>query len=382
MQDQPRHPGTRALLARFLRGDLPEHEAAPLLTRLVQGGRLSHFLRTRPYHRIGPAVAARARELGLGVPRSLEARAAACTLRSRLLRRQLGDVVGLLGDRGVRVCLIKGAASLVEPAPAGCLPARLRPMEDLDIVVRPEHADIARELMADRGWLCRSGSQPMPFRLDAPALVDVHAWSPHSAPLGFLELADFFESAPAGSVGGRQVAVLAPKEHVRLRLAHNVIRQHLFVDFPLIHLHELASVAHTAGGSVNWTAVRSIGLMHGVSRIFYAILLRLREEFGAPVPDGVIPPVELEPARRVRRLLDRIAGVPDRLYGAASRHALVAAAAPGQAMDHVNRAAEELVARPADEMGSRGPLAQVLRPLRTVLLHLAFRYWSLLPGRG
>lgn len=353
-----------------------------MLTRLVQGGRLSHFLRTRPYHRIGPAVAARAREFGFDIPRSLEARAAACTLRSRLLRRQLGDTVGLLDDHGVRVCLIKGAASLAEPAPAGYLPAPVRPMEDLDLVVRPEHAGRARELMADRGWLCRSGSQPMTFRLDAPALVDVHVWSPRCAALGFLDLDDFFGRSPAASVGGREVAVLPPEQHVRVRLAHNVIRQHLFVDFPLVQLHELAHIVRTAGGSVDWTAVRSGGLMHGVSRVFYAILLRLRDEFGAPVPDGVIPPVELEPARRVRRLLDRLAAVPDRLYGAASRHALIAAAAPGQAMDHVNRAAEELVARPAAEAEPRGPLAQVLRPLRTALLHLAFRCWSLLPERG
>ncbi len=244
-------------------------------------------------------------------------------------------------------------------------------MEDLDLVVRPEHGEQAREVVGELDRLCESGSQPIDFRLDAPALIDIHAWSPDSAALGFLPLQVFFDRAAEGTVGGRDVFVLRPEHYLQLRLAQNVIRQHEFVDFSLVQMHELACILAERGNAVNWQVIRSIGLMHGVSRVFYAVLLRLHDEFGRSLPDGAIPQIELGPARRVQSRIGRLAGVPAPIYCAASRSALIAATA-GDSIEHVNRAIEELVVRPANDVRADGPLAQVLRPLRAAGLHLLF----------
>ncbi len=371
MQYHAHHTDTRGLIARFLHPARPDDEPHRVWDHLLCGGRLCRFLRVRPWHRIGPVLAARAGESGLPVPRSLESRASACRLRNELLSRELAEVLARLDSHGIRPCLIKGAASFAQPRQPGYLPAAQRPMEDLDLVVRPEHGEQAREVVGELDRLCESGSQPIDFRLDAPALIDVHVWSPDSPALGFLPLESFFDRALQGTVDGREATVLRPEHYLQLRLAQNVIRQHAFVDFSLVQLHELAGILDERGCVVDWNAVRSIGLMHGVSRVFYAVLLRLHDEFGRSLPAGAVPQIELGPARRVQSQLDRLAGVSGQMYGAASRHALIAAT-PGDSIEHVNRAIEELVVRPADDVRADGPLAQVLRPLRTAGLHLLF----------
>jgi len=374
-------------IPRLLHATCSRAEAVRILRELASGAALTRFLARRPYHRVGPALAARIRDLGIGDDEpdlrrdlaALDRLAAACELRSRLLRAQLSEAVSLLGERGIPVCLIKGAVSLADEAPVGCLPASVRPMEDLDIVVPPEHGEAAFELIAGRGWLCTSGAQPVRFSPDAPAFVDVRAWVPRTPALGFLELDDFFTNAAGVTVGGRAVRALRPEDALQLRLAHNVIRQHLFVDFPLLDLHEMAATVAARRDAIDWARLRGVGLMNEVAPILYAVLLRLRDEFGAPVPDGVIPAVQRRPARRMRRLLDELAAVPSRLYPAASRVALMRAVG-GRLRDKLGRACTVLFSDPLRLEKRRPPAARIRLPLRTMLAHLAVCAWRMLRG--
>ena len=362
-------------------------DAAAALQGLARGDGLARFLSFRPHHRIGPTLAARVRQLEIGSDESeplavsglLDPFASACELRSQLLRRQLEEVVSLLAERGIRVCLIKGAVSLTDEPPEGYLPASVRPMEDLDIVVPPNDGDAALELIARRGWLCTSGTQQVHFSLDSPALVDVRAWTPKTPALGFLELEDFFERAASTTVGGREVRALRPQDAVQLRLSHNVIRQHLFVDFPLLDLHEMSSIIAACAGEIDWARLRSVGLMNEVARIFYAALLQLRDEFGAPVPDAAIPPPERRAAEQMRRRLDELAGVPDRLYGPASRLALIASVS-GDLREKVNRAGTVLFSDPLAEASKLSAAARICLPAKMAGAHLAVWCWRLLRG--
>jgi len=297
------------------------------------------------------------------------------------MRRQLERVVEVLGERGVTPCLFKGAASLCDRVPPGYLPPEVRAMEDLDLVVRPEDGETARELIAKRGWLSAPNKEAVPFDLDGPALVDLHVWSPLRAPLGFLSLADFFGDAPWSSVAGRAVRVLAPAKAVQVRLAHNIVHQHLFIDFPLLDLHEMAHVVSAGHDEIDWAGIRSMGLMHGVSRLIYAVLLRLRGELGAPVPEGVIPAAERRSARAALRLLEELGAVPRWLYHAASRLARISSV-PGGAMDTINCACRVLVTEPLAALPSGLVRRRLTLPLRMCALQLAVVYWRMLPGKG
>ncbi|MFH1730701.1 MAG: nucleotidyltransferase family protein [Planctomycetota bacterium] len=383
------HPLPRCtqLIARILRPDCSGAEAAVMLGELARTGGLERLLAFRPHHRIGPALAARIREHNIGRDEPelraliglLDRIAAACELRSQLLRAQLEEAVALFAERGIRVCLIKGAASLAGDAPEGYLPAGIRPMEDLDIVVGPDDGDAAFELIAERGWLCSSGAQPVQFSLDSPALVDVRAWAPRTAALGFLELDDFFARAAATSVAGREVRVLRPQKALQLRLSHNVIRQHLFVDFPLLDLYEMAGIVAACSGRIDWAGVRSVGLMNDVARIFYAILLRLRDEFGAPVPDEAIPLAEVRAAEHMWRTLGEFEAAPAWLYGAASRFVLMSTV-KGRFLDKLDRMCTVLFSDPLRLTGKASPAGRICLPARMLAGHLAVCCWRLLRG--
>ena len=376
-------PSRTRSIARLLDPHCPRPEAARLFAELARNGRLLRFLAARPHHRVAPVLARRLTELDLpdespGAARTravLAHRAEACAVRNELLRAQLARAISVLARRGITVCLMKGAVSLTDDVPAGYLPAAVRRMEDLDLVVRPEQGDRARELIAEQGWLCVSGTQPVPFCLDAPALVDLHVWSPRSAEFGFLPADAFFERALPCAVGGCHVLAPAPRHTVQLRLAHNVIRQHLFIDFPLLDLAEMACAVRARPDAVDWDGLRSVGLLHDVAPIFYGVLTRLREELGAPIPERMVPAVDRAHVRRVTRLVDRLAPAPGWLYGAASRLALTACAR-GRFVDRVNRAGAVLLAGPLAARRNDSVLTRAALPVRMLALHAAACLWT------
>lgn len=355
-----RYPASRTKLAlRLLDPRCGRADAAPLLERLARDGGLACLLRSKPHHRIGPLLAERIRRLGVDtdVPelrpaaKLLQHISGACRLRNQLLRSQLGRAVDLLAARGIRTCLIKGAVSLADEPPAGCLSHAVRMMEDIDLVVAPQDGDAALALMREQGWLCTSGTEVVPFDVDSPAFIDMHVWSPRNPATGLLDLADFFDRAAPATVGGREVTAPGPHQIVQLRLVHNVIRQHLFIDFPLMDLCELSAIISAHHDEIDWAAIRKVGLERGVSRVFYAVLMRLRDELGAPVPEGAIPPMERKAARRTLRTIEGLAAVPEGLYCAASRYALISST-PGRFVDRVNRACIELFEGPCAGLSS------------------------------
>jgi hypothetical protein len=362
-------------------------DAVRALQRLSIGDALLRFLADKPYHRVAPLLAARSQcwnanrdDINIGTMlRFLDASAEQCSLRNQLIRRQLLDVVGALAERGIGVCLVKGAVSLVDTPPQGYLPLKVRPMEDIDLVVMPDAGEAAREAVAGLGCLAVSGDQKVVFDVKAPALVDVHTWRANAPEVGYLEREAFFEKSVVTTVGEREVRVLSPVDAVQFRLVHDVMRQHLFLDFPMLHLVELASWIRQVGDAVDWEQLRSLGLMHGISRIFDAALLRLRDELGAPVPKGVVPSGEEVHARRLLRKIDRLSCVPEALYFAAARYVLVAAM-PGQVNDKLERAFDLLIRGPlrgAADLPWWRPVASVAR---LVALHLAVGAWSLWRG--
>jgi len=374
-----------ALIARLLRRDCPQADARLALEELARGGRLLWFLRAAPLHDIGPALAKRIEELEIDtsayelrqVAKALKDLAASCKLRNGFLRAQLAEVVSLLAERGIPLCLINGTVSLADEVPDGYLSCAARAVPSLDIVVQHDDGEGALEVIADRGWPDASAIQQQLLDVDSPAPVNVHVWSPHSAALGFLSLEDFFDRGLRAAVSGREASVLTPQQAVQLRLVRNVIHRHRLVDFPLVELYEMANAIAARPDEIDWPGMRSIGLMNDVSRLFYAILLRLRGEFGAPVPEGTIPAEEHKAAVRILRLLDTLAAVPERLSGAASRFALIAAM-PGRLMDKLNRAATVLFSEPLRGSARSSRPARIALPAKMLGLHLAVCCWKLL----
>ena len=368
---QPTPAQQAKLLATIiLRDDLPR-AAEAAFDELCERELLRHLIWRGRHHRVAPLLAARAKMCGFVLDsdakknalNALDDEAAACQLRNALLRKQLSELAAILSAANVPFCVIKGAVSLVDEVPRGYLPREVRPMSDIDIVVRARDADRARAEVARSGWLCTSGSGDARFSLDSPAMVDVHGWR-RDASLGFLDESDFFEGALKATIDGVPVTVPRPRDSFQLRLCHNLIHSHLFIDFPLMELLELASFA--AADKPDWARTRSVMLLNNVERIFYCVAEWLASDWRMAAPDWLVPEHERVSAERVRQLIRAFEPVPERLYCAAARNVLLAARA-GDAWDKVE-AAGSLFAR-------RDGRLEPLFALRMLGLHFAAGAW-------
>ncbi len=221
--------------------------------------------------------------------------------RSLLLRRELTDVVGALGQRGVVVLLLKGGAYLASGTFGDI---GIREMSDLDIAIRVADLDVAHEVMASAGY----EFEPHPFALehhdrryaapDAVAPVELHVAIGAPEVEAALPSQDVWRRSQVIEVGSAAARVPSAED----ALVHNVLhaavqdREHAFLGVPLRQLHTFVLAARAWEGSVDWATVegqlRSAGLQaHWVGHMHLA-----RRIFGG---DG-LPPVDAGAGTRIR----------------------------------------------------------------------------------
>ncbi len=217
-----------------------------------------------------------------------------------LLRRQLTDVVGALGQQGVEVLLLKGAAYL---APDVFGDIGIREMSDLDIAIRPADLDAAHEAMMGAGY----AFSPHPFALehhdrmyvapDALAPVEVHVAIGAPEVEAALPSQDVWRRSRAIEVG----ATAARVPSVEDALVHNVLhaqvqdREHAYLGVPLRQLHTFVLAARAWHSTVDWATVEQrLGAAghqaHWVGHVHLA-----RRIFG----DDALPGVDAGPAARL-----------------------------------------------------------------------------------
>lgn len=183
--------------------------AAPL-----DGLRWRRVLASADWHGVAPLLwqALRAADAtGLVPPPAadvLSTRVRDTTARNLFLERELGRVVGTLADAGVPTALLKGAALLTG---AYAHPG-LRPMSDLDLLVRPEHAGLAYDAVVALGYRPSGGAV---VGVDhAARLREHHHHHPLVGPgLAVVELhhRSIDRGDPAGDVALWNAALPAPK---------------------------------------------------------------------------------------------------------------------------------------------------------------------------
>lgn len=244
--------------------------------------------------------------------RTLRRLADTMEVRLRYLERRLCDALGVLSRAGLPVMLLKGAAMAHTTYGA----FRERPMSDLDLLVRPEHAPAAQALLREAGWTPRfpeesdwlyRGMHHLPPLTDTrvPAMkvhLELHTdlFPPRGNPFA-LGAADLWGAAlPAA---GLPVGTLVPGALHRLL--------HACLHFGWSHMLERAAwrtfrdvAAMVREGSVDWGAfVRAAGEVRGASCAYWTLRLAL-EHSVAPVPEAVLE--RLRPGGSSRRT-ERIA---------------------------------------------------------------------------
>ncbi|MDF1825631.1 MAG: nucleotidyltransferase family protein [Verrucomicrobiales bacterium] len=203
---------------------------------------------------------------------------------TQLTQRAIGDVLDLLEEAGIESILLKGAALSETVYSPG-----LRPMADIDILVRPRHVDDALALLQKSGWqprfACHKDARKFTHALQLDnsdhRSLDLH-WDPfHDRFLDEHQLESFWEASLPISVQGRDARVLCPADQL-LQICEHGVR---YDDTPPFRwLGDAFSIVEKLGDTIDWQRCTRMASKHGLLPQLQDTLLFLRNELRLELP--------------------------------------------------------------------------------------------------
>jgi hypothetical protein len=213
-----------------------------------------------------------------------------------LLRHELGKILGVLQEHGIRALALKGIVLAHSAYPD----LSLRPMADLDLLVPQGKREEAVRLLHSIDYKYPEGSlvanrdfnphcladqevaPPLRFRAST-ALVEIHTQLECSKPFFPMPIEDFWSRSLVVDLNGLRVGTLCPEDflfHVCLHLS----RWHRFEKglLPLVDLRVLLESRQ----DWNWESIAERSLRYGCATWMYLTLNAARDLLGAAVPDN------------------------------------------------------------------------------------------------
>jgi hypothetical protein len=218
--------------------------------------------------------------------------------RNLTLLQELKKILNALNNHGIRVMLLKGAA-LAETLYKN--PA-LRPMSDLDLLVRKEDLAQAERELLDLGycplriefsgwWAERFGGERFYVkRAGFPIYVDIH-WNiaTPSVKVGNdrrqAEIDRVWDEARPTRVGGVDTCSMAVEDQI-LHTAVHLAAHHL--DFRLIWLKDICELTHQYQGRIDWERIVEKARYLRLGGPIYSCFQCARQWSEAPIPEEVL----------------------------------------------------------------------------------------------
>lgn len=214
--------------------------------------------------------------------------------RNTLLLRELGDVLRRLAAKSVAVIVLKGAA-LAETVYGDIA---VRPMSDLDLLIRQQDLPVTRQVLAALGYTpvgvemrtgftVKFGKAELLFK---PGLVDIHVdlhwrlggciYYQRAFPMDW-----FWETALPAQIGGAPARVLGCEAQLLHLCAH--LLQHYQNRHRLLWLHDVAEVIAFYQAEIDWEQLLAQAQVHNLVLPVQQTLTRVADEWHAPIPSDV-----------------------------------------------------------------------------------------------
>lgn len=213
---------------------------------------------------------------------------------NQLRLRDAAVVIGELRRRGIDAMLLKGAAlTLLHYRDPG-----LRPMDDVDVLVRTHQWRPTLDVLTELGWRPRvpvtprhvQASHAMDFTNAQAQRIDLH-W--HLLPDSCWPRADdeYWEHASATTLHGVRVSVLDATDQLFHTCAHGVKWEHVP---PVRWIADAAMILNDPTVQIDWERLVRLTERHRLILPLRDALTYLETAFGLPVPAAV--PTELRDA--------------------------------------------------------------------------------------
>jgi hypothetical protein len=212
--------------------------------------------------------------------------------RSMRLHYQLACALQAFHAAGISVIVLKGAhlGALIYGNPA------LRPMQDLDVLIKPNDLPQAEALLRAKGYTLygeRAEYEQEHFHfhyhLPDPAELPIELhWQllRPDTPGVILEMDELWERARPACIAGEETLVLAPEDlllYVCMHTAYN----HLF-EGGLKACHDLCQIIAHYGATLDWGVVQERARRWQISRAVYLMLRLARDLLAAQAPEATL----------------------------------------------------------------------------------------------
>jgi hypothetical protein len=214
--------------------------------------------------------------------------------RNTLIFQELERIVVLLTSAGLSVIPLKGAA-LIDSVYGT---VALRPMFDLDILVRAQQASAAVMLLERHGY-ARAVAEPRMGTLldyenevtlvktdDIEVPVELH-WSLIDSPYyqRVLDMDWFWQTAVPARIG-QAAAYSLSVEATLLHLCAHLVLHHRGVG--LLWLHDVAALLHQSQHCIDWEVVVQRADSFGLKSALRSVLELVHTHWRTPLPEGLL----------------------------------------------------------------------------------------------
>ena len=251
--------------------------------------------------------------LPAGLARSLQQSYRATALRNLRLLGELRQCVAQLLQGGISAIVLKGAA-LAEPVYGN--PA-LRPMGDLDLLVRRSDVDAVRRILEGRGYETgRAETHPgaaveheneLLMRRPGRGRIDFDLhWSLIDSPYhqDRAQMDWFWETARQAPIGGAPALTLGT-EALLIHLCAHLVLHHGGTG--LLWWNDIAEVLISEAARIDWNEMAARAHSFGLLLPVREVLARLATEWRAPVPAEALQALsKRQPSRREARVVSRL----------------------------------------------------------------------------
>lgn len=255
-------------------------------------------------HGVAPLVHSRVHAVPLArVPADvgdvLAARARVCVVSNLRLRHELGRLLAALARAGVAVMPLKGPvlADQLYPAPL------LRPSSDLDVLVQPYDAAVARRVLEDLGYACRpdpeQGAEYHTIFTAQGVDVELHT-DLGERHVSRLDVQAIWASATRSRWQGQPIWSMTVADQL-LYLAFHAVKDGLASVKSLV---DIALLVERHAQSLAWAELAPRVHAAHVAPVIYLALRESRRLLDTPVPDDFLDAIR--PRSAAWALADRL----------------------------------------------------------------------------
>ena len=232
---------------------------------------------------------------------------------NQLLLRSTVPALRALQEAGIETIVLKGAALIGRYYPD----AGLRPMADLDLLVRASRAQDAFRVLEAEGWTMRSPELlPMPAWFDLIRVslvdrdgsnVDLHwrLWEKFACPDGEPEDEGFWSDAVPVVVGDVEALALGPADQLLHVILHGTRWDS---GAPLRWIADAMTILSVEGSEIDWELLVDRATWARRSLAVRDALDYLVRALDAPIPPGVVDELARVPTTARDALAHRLAG--------------------------------------------------------------------------